>query len=60
MGQITAAPVRRASTRRDYDHKAKWLDVEAIISGQMWLYVAEGKGLKAGRVLSKIRAMVGK
>lgn len=41
-----------------YQHREKYREIADIISGQMWAYIAKGKSKKAGRLLTKLRAVV--
>lgn len=45
------------SPRDHWEHLAKWAEIEYLISAQMATYLAEGRGLKAGRLLGRIRLL---
>jgi hypothetical protein len=42
-------------SREQWEEYNRLVELAEVISGQMAMYMAEGKGLKAGRILSKIR-----
>ena len=41
-----------------YERVAELLDLEAILEGQFHRYILEGRGVKAGRLLARIRSRI--
>ena len=48
---------RRKPPRQHWTHLQKWDEIGDIIAGQMDVYMSEGKGLKACKLLRRIRML---